>query len=321
MDQFSLSGGYIDFYSVNNDFSGVRNLDDEKKESVNYKNDSSVRIWYNEQTSGFDSHWHSALEIIMPVENYYTAEVNNTEYIINPDEILIIPPGMEHELIAPPTGKRFIFLLDISQLIGLKGFSGINTLLAEPLYVTRENYPNIHDDIYQILVQMRNEYFYKNEYAELTIYSLMINMFVKFGYNHINTTDLFPNVRLYKQKEYVQKFNDLLDYIDKHYMEDLNLEDIADSIGFSKYHFSRLFKQYTNFTFCDYLCYRRIKAAELLLVQPDLSITEVALQSGFSSISTFNRIFKQQKNCTPSEFRTRNHQLNFHQDKVNGHIL
>lgn len=311
MDQFPLSGNYLDFYSVNNDYKGVRNLDDEKKEVVEYRNDSSIRIWYNEQTEGFDCHWHQALEVIMPVENYYTAIINNSEYHIKPDEILIIPPGIVHELIAPSTGKRFIFLMDISQLVGLKGFSGINALLAEPLYVTRETYPNIHDDIYQIFVQMRNEYFYKNEYAELTIYSLMINMFVKFGYNHISTTDLFPNVRLYKQKEYVQKFNDLLDYIDKHYMEDLNLEDIADSIGFSKYHFSRLFKQYTNFTFCDYLCYRRIKAAELLLVQPDLSITEVALQSGFSSISTFNRIFKQQKDCTPSEFRTKNHQLNF----------
>ena len=97
-----------------------------------------------------------------------------------------------------------------------------------------------------------------------------------------------------------------MDYIDEHYMEDLNLEDIAESIGFSKFHFSRLFKQYTNFTFCDYLCYRRIKVAEELLAMPDLSITEVALQAGFPSISTFNRLFKQHKNCTPSEYRSKN---------------
>ena len=43
-------------------------------------------------------------------------------------------------------------------------------------------------------------------------------------------------------------------------------KDIASSIGFSKYHFSRLFKQYTNYTFCAYLCHRRIKVAEELLV-------------------------------------------------------
>jgi len=102
----------------------------------------------------------------------------------------------------------------------------------------------------------------------------------------------------------VAKFGNLLEYIDTHYTEDLTLEDMADIIGFSKYHFSRLFKQYTNFTFCDYLKHRRIQAAEMLLEQPEYSITEVALQAGFPSISTFNRIFKEYKNCTPTEFRT-----------------
>ena len=63
-------------------------------------------------------------------------------------------------------------------------------------------------------------------------------------------------------------------------------------------------KQYTNFTFCDYLKHRRIQAAEMLLEQPEYSITEVALQAGFPSISTFNRIFKEYKNCTPTEYRT-----------------
>ena len=101
----------------------------------------------------------------------------------------------------------------------------------------------------------------------------------------------------------MSKFGNLLEYIDTHYTEDLTLEDMADIIGFSKYHFSRLFKQYTNFTFCDYLKHRRIQAAEMLLEQPEYSITEVALQAGFPSISTFNRIFKEYKNCTPTEFR------------------
>ena len=47
-----------------------------------------------------------------------------------------------------------------------------------------------------------------------------------------------------------------------------------------------------------------------LLAIPDLSITEISLQVGFSSISTFNRVFKQQKNCTPSEYRAKNQPYN-----------
>ena len=58
-----------------------------------------------------------------------------------------------------------------------------------------------------------------------------------------------------------------------------------------------------NCTFYDYLIGRRIKASEILLSQHDLSITDVALQAGFSSISTFNRTFKTKKGCTPGEYR------------------
>ncbi|MBQ9142774.1 MAG: helix-turn-helix transcriptional regulator [Lachnospiraceae bacterium] len=296
---------YLDFYTINADYMGSRQVKNEQ-ETVAFHDSSTMRIWYNEQSDNYRQHWHTAIEIIMPVENYYDAKINDTLYHIMPGEVLVIPPGEIHELKAPETGKRFIFLFDITLITKLKGFSSIQSLLAQPLYITQEAYPQIYDDVYQILVQMRNEYFNKNEFAELVIYSLLLNFFVKFGYNRNNTENLFPNVRLYKQKEYVQKFNNLMDYIDEHYMEDLNLEDIAESIGFSKFHFSRLFKQYTNFTFCDYLCYRRIKVAEELLAKPDLSITEIALQAGFPSISTFNRLFKQHKNCTPSEYRAKN---------------
>ena len=132
----------------------------------------------------------------------------------------------------------------------------------------------------------------------------MFYLFVSIGRNHINDMDLFPNTKSHKQQEYLQKFNDVLDYIDSHYTEELTLDDIADFSGFSKYHFTRLFKQYTDSTFYDYLSFRRIKSAEELLAKPELSITEIALQSGFSSISTFNRIFKQKKGCTPSEYRS-----------------
>lgn len=308
MADIRMNPNYLDFYTANDDFTGSRSVTN-KQEAVEFHHESTMRIWYNEQPDPYHPHWHTALEIIMPMENYYDAHIAGEQYRIKPGEVIVIPPGEVHELIAPPNGKRFIFLFDISMIAQLKGFAGIQSLLVQPLYITPETYPHIYDEVYQILVQIRNEYFNKTEYAELVIYSLLLNFFVKFGYNRINAENLFPNVRLYKQKEYVQKFNNLMDYIDTHYMEDLNLEDIAESIGFSKFHFSRLFKQYTNFTFCDYLCYRRIKVAEELLAEPDLSITEIAMQAGFPSISTFNRLFKQHKNCTPSEYRSKSNQI------------
>lgn len=299
------------FWKFNDDYAGFRSLNQEQ-EMVQFKNNSTIRVWYNTETNDYSPHWHSALEIIVPVENYYDVDINEESFHVFPGEILAIPPGEMHALRAPKQGSRIIFMFDISPYSKLKGFSGIQSLLINPLHITKEGYPQIYNEVFQLLQDISTEYFSEHEYKELTIHSLLLNLFVKLGHNHIDTGNLFPNVRPGKQKTYVKKFNDLLDYIDTHYMEELTLEDVAASIGFSKYHFSRLFRQYTNFTFCDYVNYRRIKVAEELLVLPDLSITEVALQSGFPSISTFNRLFKQQKNCTPSEYRAMNQHIETH---------
>ena len=306
-DSSSISQNRADFYRANSDMKRARILVGTGQELVQYRHDADTRIWYNDLPAGYEPHWHSALEIIVPVENWYDVTVQGTTYHVMPGDIFIVPPGELHSIVAPASGCRFIFLSDLSAFSRIHGFGGIQSILATPLHITRAEYPGIYDDVYQILVQMRNEYFSKNEFAELSILSLMAGMFVKIGTNHLYSINMCPNMRVYKQKEYVDKFTSVMDYIDAHYMDELNLDDIASSIGFSKYHFSRLFKQYTGYTFCAYITYRRVKIAEELLEKPELSITEVGLQAGFPSISTFNRVFKQAKNCTPSEYREKNH--------------
>lgn len=298
-----------DFYFKNHDFSGrTMNAD---KEVVQFRNNSSIRIWYNDIERSFEEHWHNALELIVPIENYYDVVINQTVHRIYPGEIAIIPPGELHSLIAPETGLRFIYLFDISFASQFADFARLQTVLSHAIHITKNSHPDIYESCYMLLTRIRNEYFTGTDMTEFIIYSLLFNFFAKLSQNHIETTAKEIHFESLKQKEYIKKFHDVLAYIDTHYMEDLCLEDISASIGFSKYHFSRLFKQYTNFTFCDYLNYRRIKAAENLLCKNELTVTEVALQAGFSSISTFNRLFKQLKGCSPREFRSKNTIINF----------
>ena len=115
---------------------------------------------------------------------------------------------------------------------------------------------------------------------------------------------LFNETSPIKRREYFDRLNNVIDYIDSNYTSKITLEDAAAYSGFSKFHFSRLFKEYMNCTFYDYLIDRRIKATEVLLTNDELSITDIALQAGFSSIPTFNRTFKLKKGCTPGEYRT-----------------
>lgn len=290
-------------YDKNEDFSGDRKVKN-SQETVSYQKNSTIRVWFNDLPLSYDTHRHNAVEIIMPMENWYDVETPTFREKIQPGEIIIIPPGEMHKLIAPPTGNRFVMLIDISFMLSLQGFTGIRPMLKEPIHITPATYAPIYNEVYQLLVQIRTEYFSSSNFYELSIHSHLLSLFVLLGEDHVNRVDMYSGLTTVMQKEYMQRFNNVLNYINEHFTEDLTLEDVAACSGFSKFHFTRLFKKYTNSTFYDYLIYRRIQEAEILLAEADLSITDVALSSGFTSISTFNRTFKQKKNCTPREYRS-----------------
>ena len=62
-------------------------------------------------------------------------------------------------------------------------------------------------------------------------------------------------------------------------------------------------------TFLEFLTTERIKKAEILLADPNISITEIAMRAGYTNLSTFNRTFKINKGCTPREFRNKVRQI------------
>ncbi len=305
IDLEQINGSGFDFYSANSDYIGSTMIN-KNHEIVNYRNSSTVRIWYNEQLENFPLHWHNSLEIILPVSDCYYAAVNETTHCIQEGEIFFIPPGILHSVYPSPasSGVRFVYLLDLSVIAHLKDFAGIQPLLSTPFLINRDNSPEIYKTVFDLLMQMQIEYFRNNLYSELTVYSLLMTLFVKLGTNYSNKLAT-ADIQAGRQREYAKQFNDLLAYIDEHYMDTLTLEDTASLMGFSKFHFSRLFKDYTGYTFCDYLNYRRIKATEELLPHAELPITQIAMQVGFSSISTFNRLFREYKKCSPSEYRSK----------------
>lgn len=291
------------YYHVNADNAQIRFFSGNEQEIIEYQPDKAIRIWFNDLNASYSAHWHTSIEIIQPIENYYEVKLDDQIYHIEPGEIFIVPPRTLHEILSPETGARFIYIFDMAAISSIHGFAALQPVIDEPIKITKATHPHIYHDVCDILTQMRDVYFEQREFAELSVFALLINLLVKLGTNHFDNLELFSSMRIYKQKEYATKFNEVMEFIDTHYMEDLELDSIAASVGFSKYHFSRLFKQYTNYTFCTYLTRRRLVAAKYMLEQPNLSITEIALQSGFPSISTFNRAFKQVNQCTPSEYR------------------
>lgn len=272
-------------------------------ETVKYLEDSSVRVWYNTEYTDYTTHWHPAVEIIMPLENNYTLTVGSEVYELSPGDILFIPSGELHSIKAPETGARLIYLFDFDEISKLNGFSFLMPFITQPILINEETCPQIYREEAGLLKEIFMEYFHETSLWELEVYSRLLQFFVVYGRFRISSDSEFAGSQTNKQRELTEKLNCVFDYIDEHFAEDVTLESAADVAGFSKFHFSRLFKQCSGQNFYDYLCYKRIRSAEMMLLRPELTVTEIALQSGFSSLSTFNRTFKRIKDCTPTEYR------------------
>ena len=81
----------------------------------------------------------------------------------------------------------------------------------------------------------------------------------------------------------------VLDYIDTHLDQDLKLENLAQLLDISQFHFSRLFKQSLGSSPYQYLIHQRIERAKLLLKQTDQSIVDIAFDCGFNSHSHLSK--------------------------------
>ncbi len=92
-------------------------------------------------------------------------------------------------------------------------------------------------------------------------------------------------------------------YFNKHYNDDINIEDFAASIGMSTSWFIRNFKQYTGQTPMQYILAIRIANAENFLENTDYNLTEISRIIGYENPLYFSRIFKKQKGLSPSEYR------------------
>ena len=95
------------------------------------------------------------------------------------------------------------------------------------------------------------------------------------------------------------------DHVDRHFVEPLDLDALARTAGLSKFHFHRLFASAYGVTPAAYVCERRIERAQDLLRATTLSVTEVCLAVGFSSLGSFSSRFKAIVGETPSRFQQR----------------
>ena len=110
----------------------------------------------------------------------------------------------------------------------------------------------------------------------------------------------------YSSKLPIYKLQLVLNYIDNNLDGNIGLSEIAQQIGMSKYYFCRLFKKSMGITPYQYVIQQRVYKAKQLLLQPEMSIVDIALQCGFNSHSHLTTYFRLVTGITPKAYRKQN---------------
>jgi len=249
------------------------------------------------------SHWHNEAEIVLPLQGTIRVGINGSFYSLNTNDFLFLAPGELHELEKASDSLVMIVQFPFTLINNLDDLKLSIPIIQSIKLITEDKDPDIHNKIFEYMKDMKNTHEKGYEYKDACAYADLIRIFILIAEKYTKITTLFPNTPESKSREYITKFTKILDYINDNYANEISLESLANKIGYSVFHFSRLFKQLTNMSFNEYVNHIRIKKAESLLINANLSITEVASMSGFDSLSSFYRNFKLAKNCSPKEFR------------------
>ena len=115
--------------------------------------------------------------------------------------------------------------------------------------------------------------------------------------------EIGKNINFQKEIKGVDVLEHCRDYLDKHYMEEITLDMIAEKYYFNASYFSTIFKNYFGKSFSNYLIEIRMKKAKELLVSSDEKIKEITNKVGYNDANYFIRAFKKYYGYTPEEYR------------------
>ncbi len=283
----------------------IDDINAQSREHIFYDTLRGVLLYHND-LANYPLHWHNEVELILLLSGSLKVKFHNdSSAIVNcmPGDIMLIAPGTLHEYISDSAGgEKLILLFDLAT------YSQVSALV--PLIKTLPPYTHISQSLFPVEVARLQNYFWEidrlygqqDEFLQISVYSLVSLILAQIGSMHLNVTTVEKD-NSDSQRKNIDKLVEVTNYIDSHRSDDLTVEQLADLAGFSKFHFERLFKSYMGVSCYQYITKRRVLMAQELLGDTDLSVMDIALQSGFFSLSTFNRVFKDINKCSPTEYR------------------
>lgn len=223
------------------------------------------------------------------------------EYPINKNSVAIIPPKTFYRLKKEKTSEIIIMNFDMdssktyvssSSPIPANEFKeGTKCSSLSPKPFDKLIYIKDDENMKNTLLALYEEYLHQAPFYMEIVSSEFKTMLLKIAREY------------HAENKYPKYLDNILAYIDKNYLNDISNDDIAKIFGFNKNYLSNVFKEFLGISLHAYINNKRALYAQQLLIATDMTILEIAEETGFSSQNRFAEFFKNKFQISPTEYR------------------
>lgn len=271
-------------------------------ETVNL--DSEIPVFMRLNTRGRTSdprvvndHWHRSIELNLIWEGFLLYYINGREFRLDKKSVCLIN-SMDIHRIEPQTEITDARIDGFTLIIGYDFLKNLVTDIDD-IFFRLECEREIR--AVQTLLYGIAEIYYRKDTSHWKA-AVMEKVCALICYLCEYCSVKRNSLHLQYQKN-TEKVREIIEYIQEHYTENLTQREMAAKFYFSREHFSRLFKKYTNCTLKEYLTRYRLIQSEEMLRRGGQSVLEIAGAAGFHDVKQFILAFKKYYGVTPLQFR------------------
>ena len=255
----------------------------------------SNRLWYAKQ-KGWCKHFHYPAELIIPLNGDFILIVNDVEYTIKENECGIVFPYQLHEIKHISCEESIVVFAEPGLHPSFQKY--LTAYLPVSNHVEKKYIPDWIPDLARNFrrTSSKGEY---NDYVE-SCFSASHEGLGMLIYNEILSR--IPLVKADEKRD-LKSLNSLINWCNQHYTEQITLEDAARELYLSKSTISHMMASDLRLSFTRYVNSLRAGRACELLKNSDRKIGDIAFESGFGSLWSFNRNFMELVGMTPGDYR------------------
>lgn len=236
-------------------------------------------------------HMHKEIEIIYDICGRTVAYADNNRCELEPGDLFIAFSNQIHHYEILKEGLFCVMIVSPENFLGLERLLKTHVPTENMIHIAKD------DPVRQFIEEAR-----KVNDSEENIWRMTeLNGYISLLMSHI-----LPQLTLSPfHSTDNATLRMILDYCAQHFCENLSLEMLSEELHFSKYYISHLMNRSLDMGFNEYVNALRVDAACKLLSNTDRKIADISEDVGFGTIRSFNRVFRQQQQMTPVEFRAR----------------